>query len=196
MSTTMYFIRHGSVENKQAVMYGRLPGFELSEKGRSEVEKTAKYLADKGIVAIFTSPLVRTFETANIISKQIPQATITHVYDLIETESSHWQGLPFEAVATNVYYEDFLNNPASSEVDENLNQIAARMEKVTEDILAKYKSKTVAVVSHECPILALKLKLEDKSLNTLKNYHLATAGVIKFVFEENGKLSDTQTLSI
>ena len=35
--TVLFFIRHGQVENPQKVIYERLPGFHLSEKGQQQV---------------------------------------------------------------------------------------------------------------------------------------------------------------
>lgn len=68
--TTISFVRHGDFENPDALFQGRLPGFPLSELGRQEVDAVAAALAamkDEPVVAIYTSPRLRTRQTAEII---------------------------------------------------------------------------------------------------------------------------------
>ena len=66
--TTVHMVRHGQVDNPQHLLYERLPGFHLSAKGRRMARATADYMASQpdmaSAVAIFSSPLERTRETA------------------------------------------------------------------------------------------------------------------------------------
>jgi broad specificity phosphatase PhoE len=66
--TRIHFIRHGDVENPKDIFYGRLPGFGLSEEGRRQAQAAAEALRDAPIRAIFSSPLLRATETADIIA--------------------------------------------------------------------------------------------------------------------------------
>ncbi|MDP9227152.1 MAG: histidine phosphatase family protein, partial [Actinomycetota bacterium] len=36
ITATIHLVRHGQVENPKGVIYGRLPGFHLSERGLQE----------------------------------------------------------------------------------------------------------------------------------------------------------------
>jgi len=62
----VYFIRHGEVNNPEELIYGRLPGFGLTEKGEKQANKAGKYLKSLGVApqVIITSPLLRTKTTA------------------------------------------------------------------------------------------------------------------------------------
>ncbi|NMH98000.1 histidine phosphatase family protein, partial [Pseudonocardia acidicola] len=62
--TLVHFLRHGEVHNPAGVLYGRLPGFRLSENGRGQAEKVAKVLAEADLAAVVASPLQRAQETA------------------------------------------------------------------------------------------------------------------------------------
>ena len=72
----MSLVRHGEVHNPEKLLYGRLPGFTLSERGRRQAEVTAKFLRGREVAAIIASPLERAVQTADPIA--------------------HWYGLPVE----------------------------------------------------------------------------------------------------
>ena len=44
--TVVHLLRHGEVHNPDGVLYGRIPGFRLSENGRDQADIVAKALAD------------------------------------------------------------------------------------------------------------------------------------------------------
>ena len=60
-ATTIHFVRHGEVHNPDHILYERLPGFHLSDRGRRMAEATARYLAaspqTNTAAAIYSSPL-------------------------------------------------------------------------------------------------------------------------------------------
>ena len=62
--TRIHLVRHGEVYNPKHVLYGRLPGFRLSDKGIRQAQAVANALADRDIVAVIASPLQRAQETA------------------------------------------------------------------------------------------------------------------------------------
>ena len=195
MPTHVYFVRHGRTENEDHITYGRMPGYPLSQEGQSESNKVGEILSDKNITQIYTSPLERTFETAEIIAKHCGSVKIKHVFDLNETESTHWQGMPSDELFTNNAYEAFINDPNAQIGTENLNQIVARMSKVLGEILTQNKGQAVVCVSHEFPILALKFKLEGKPLTGIKTIHLATGGILDFVFDDQGNFVAAKEVS-
>lgn len=196
MPTQIYFVRHGRTENQGNIIYGRMPGYPLSQEGREEAKKVAHLLSGKQIEQIYTSPMQRAFETAEIIAESIPGVRLEHVFDLNETESTPWQGLPADQLFTNNSYETFINDPNSDVGTENLNAIAARMSGVIRQVLEKHAGKSVVCVSHEFPILALKFFLEKKELSGIKTYHLKTGGVMQFVFDDTGKFVEAKELSV
>jgi broad specificity phosphatase PhoE len=62
--TVVHLLRHGEVHNPAGVLYGRLPGYRLSERGRDQAELVATALADADLVVVRASPLQRAQETA------------------------------------------------------------------------------------------------------------------------------------
>jgi broad specificity phosphatase PhoE len=47
--TIVHLMRHGEVHNPEGVLYGRLPGYQLSELGREMADTVAAHLADHDI---------------------------------------------------------------------------------------------------------------------------------------------------
>lgn len=85
MTTRVSFVRHGEVDNSLDVYYGRLPGFGLSDEGRRQAQRAAVYLAERATrsmppdpaspripEAIYTSPLRRARQTAQILADRLP----------------------------------------------------------------------------------------------------------------------------
>lgn len=66
MTTTVHLVRHGEVFNPDKILYGRLPGFHLSDRGRAQAVDAAAWLVGRlgeRIVHLRCSPLDRAQET-------------------------------------------------------------------------------------------------------------------------------------
>ncbi len=62
--TIVHLLRHGEVYNPDRVLYGRLPGFRLSDRGVEQAEIAAEFLAARDIGYLVSSPLERARQTA------------------------------------------------------------------------------------------------------------------------------------
>src|SRR5437879_3862496 len=95
--TRIYLARHADVENPRRVLYGHLPGFPLSERGRQQAVEVGRRLRDRGIRRIVHSPLERAAETARLIREQLPEPVpMVAEPELREAEFSRYlQGVPF-----------------------------------------------------------------------------------------------------
>jgi len=67
--TVVHVMRHGEVDNPTGLLYGRLPGYHLSELGRQMADRVAEHLASRDITHVVSSPLERAQETATPIAK-------------------------------------------------------------------------------------------------------------------------------
>jgi len=68
VETTIYLMRHGQVHNPTNVLYGRRPGFALSEAGIQQAHAAGRCLADHTVSAIYSSPMERARQTAEIVA--------------------------------------------------------------------------------------------------------------------------------
>src|SRR5690242_2284903 len=67
--TVVHLMRHGEVANPDGVLYGRLPGYHLSELGRQMADRVAEHLSTRDVTHVVASPLERAQETATPIAK-------------------------------------------------------------------------------------------------------------------------------
>src|SRR5256885_1919033 len=95
--TRIYLIRHADVENPNRVLYGHLPGFPLSARGRDQAAELGRRLRDGGLRRIVHSPLERASETAQIIASQLEgPVELVSEPGLREAEFSRYlQGVPY-----------------------------------------------------------------------------------------------------
>ena len=196
MKTTIHFVRHCANLNPDGIIPGRIPGFHLNQEGKNRARKLGNYFKGRPIKFIYTSPIERAFETANIVAEFLPEAKISHAYELIEVDSSSWQGYKLEEVFTNKNYDLYLNDPSTTTVPENLNKLAGRMKEFTLKLCEKHKGGEIVCISHNDPIIALRLTLEEKSLQLLKTFHLSIGSITTFIFDDSGRVTETQYTEI
>ena len=96
MKTVIHVMRHGEVDNPDGILYGRLPGYGLTDLGIEMAEAVAEYFVDSGadITHVVASPLLRAQMSAAPTALTY-ELEIEHDHNLIEAESV------FEGVAVN-----------------------------------------------------------------------------------------------
>ena len=69
-TTIVHVLRHGEVHNPDKILYGRLPGFHLSDLGAQMAKAAAQSLVDRDVTHLVASPLERAQETAEPFAAQ------------------------------------------------------------------------------------------------------------------------------
>jgi probable phosphoglycerate mutase len=93
----LHLLRHGQHDLGGGVLAGRMPGVGLTERGRAEIAAVCARLAGENIAALYASPLQRTRESAEIVSKRLG-LPIEFVDDLIELDFGEWTGATFDSI--------------------------------------------------------------------------------------------------
>lgn len=159
MAQTVHLVRHGQVENPKGVIYGRLPGYHLSERGRREARAAAEHLRDADLGALWSSPLERAQETAAAIAE--PHG-IDITTDERLTESFTWLegvGRTVWAVVRNPANWWWLRNPWRPSWGESFRETQARILPAIEDALAAAGGREAVIVSHQTPVLVARFAL-------------------------------------
>ena len=183
--TTVHVMRHGEVENPTGVLYGRLAGFALSERGRAQAEAVAEALADHDIALVVASPLQRAQETAAPIAARHGLTVVTDP-DLIES-ANFFEGRrmsPGDGAWRDPRVWWALRNPFTPSWGEPYIQVAARMSTAIDKARAKAAGHEAVVVSHQLPIWTLRRYLTGKRLwHDPRRRQCAVGSLTSFVFD-------------
>jgi len=163
--TTVHMMRHGEVYNPGRILYGRLEGYELSDRGRAQAEAVARALNDNDIVLVVASPLQRAQETAAVIAAGHGLDVVTDP-DLIES-LNYFEGRrisPGDGAWRDPRVWWLLRNPFKPSWGEPYKEIAARMTTAIDKARVKAAGHEAVCVSHQLPIETLRRHLDGKWL--------------------------------
>ncbi|OAA26432.1 fructose-2,6-bisphosphatase [Frankia sp. EI5c] len=163
--TTVHLVRHGEVFNPEKVLYGRLPGYRLSETGERQAKVTAEHLAGLDVAAVVASPLERARQTATPIA-DAHGVTLQIDPRLIESRNA-FEGRPFEAGPAVLRYPrmwKLLRNPLTPSWGEPYAEIAQRMLASVAEWRDAFPGRHVVLVSHQLPVWTARRALEGQRL--------------------------------
>lgn len=163
VSTTVHLMRHGEVFNPDRVLYGRLPGFRLSELGLRMAERIADHLGEEDIAVVIASPLQRAQETAAPLARLLGLEVGTDER-LIEA-SNHFEGKTFgvgDGSLRRPRHWPRLVNPFRPSWGEPYVEQAARMRAAVEDARRQAEGREALLVSHQLPIWIARLSYEGR----------------------------------
>ncbi|WP_461107273.1 histidine phosphatase family protein [Tessaracoccus terricola] len=148
-------MRHGQVENPEGVLYGRIPGFGLSELGHRMAQEMSGFWSDVPLTHLRCSPLQRARETMAPTAALFPQLEVTTDERVIEAEN-RFEGMVFgkdnKALRDPRMIRHVLN-PLKPSWGEPYVDIAARMRAAIADAAeAAGTGGQALVVSHQLPI--------------------------------------------
>ncbi|CAN5266415.1 histidine phosphatase family protein [soil metagenome] len=169
VASQIHLVRHGEVFNPEHVLYGRLPGFGLSDLGRQIAQSAADELVERNrpVAALFASPLQRAQESA---------APLSAAFDLpIQTEpriiepTNSFEGMsPHMRNAALRHPQNWplVMNPFKPSWGEPYKSITARMIAALHDAFDSVVGGggDVVLVSHQLPIWATHLEITGQRL--------------------------------
>ena len=165
VETVVHLVRHGEVHNPQKLLYGRLPDFHLSSRGRSMAARTAASFESKDVTYLAASPLERVQETAAPIAEVLGLEIQTN-RDLIES------GNIFEGLRTKGLRSQLFNpirwrhmvNPLKPSWGEPYTEILERMRRAVDKARAEAEGHEAVLVSHQLPIVMVQRWAQGKPL--------------------------------
>lgn len=187
--STVLLIRHAEVENPGRILYGHLPGFVLSARGRKQAEEVGRRLRESGLRRIVHSPLDRARETAEIIASQLdPAPSLEADPALREAEfSRHLQGLPYWQIPIR-RPRWFVHKARRGWLrgDEPVGEMGERILAVARRLAEETPDELTAVVSHADPLQAAWVVLDGRKETDreLMRKPVERAGAIRVVFDD------------
>lgn len=151
---TFFLVRHGEAENNVRSILNSAPikkEYPLTERGREQVAEAAKHLATLEADALYSSPILRAKETAEIIA-QATGLSIQFDDRLWEVGmgrfNEHYQKELLEK------YPDpqMRLNPDQADGMESFLHVRSRLEEFLDELKEKHKGQKVILVSHGDPL--------------------------------------------
>jgi len=169
MNRKIYFVRHGSPIRIKDEFIGRIDS-PLTIEGKKEAMKTGMWLKNQGFLGqVYSSPLSRAYDTAQIIVNEIKKDKIEIVEDLIECDFGLFDGLSINEFKNKYpkefllwYHNPFVNNFPNGE---SFLECGKRFAKAIDEILEKNKNNNedILIVAHMCAIQSYFIVKEIKT---------------------------------
>ncbi len=184
----LIIVRHGETAWNAADIFRGRVNIGLSENGLPQVNLLSQYLSQKTIQAVYCSPLNRAMQTAEIVAR--PHG-LTPIPDdnLTDLDFGEWEGVSRQEVKARYkdLYEKWLERPDLEQIPggESLEDARRRSLKAIDDIMAKYKDTTVAIITHRVVTKILECALLGMDNSHFWNIEHDTCGVTTFI--HNGR---------
>ncbi|TLK50934.1 histidine phosphatase family protein [Glutamicibacter sp. V16R2B1] len=159
--STVHLLRHGEVQNPDRILYGRIPGYGLSELGMEMAERAGKYFGEQAaegakLVRLVASPLLRAQQTAapTAAALELPILTDERVIEA----GNRFEGL--SRIANRLReprYWPYIINPLKPSWGEPYSEQVDRMRLAMQEhrraaVAEAGDGAEVVIVSHQLPI--------------------------------------------
>ncbi len=151
-------VRHGNTDWNQKERFRGHANIGLNETGREQAVAVAKRLAKVPVSFIYTSPLSRAVETAEIIAEP-HHLNLNLLHELIDIDYGDLEGLSLDEAERNysdIYYK-WLRSPHEIKFPggESLEEVRLRASAALDKIISQMSAETVVFVSHKIVISVL-----------------------------------------
>lgn len=178
MSTTVFFVRHGSHDRLGRVLCGRMPGVTLSETGREEARAAGRRLAGEDVAAVYSSPMERTRETAGLMAEAL--SVPVEVDELLnEIDYGEWTGATFDALHQDPHWALWNNEKAVTRPPggEAMIEVQARLRRFVDAVQARHPEQRICAVTHGDPIKAILAHATGMPLDNLGRVEISPASI-------------------
>lgn len=157
----IYLVRHGESAWNVKQLYTGQTDVSLSELGEMQAERAAERLRGVELQAVYVSPLKRAQDTAKPIAAahKLPLLPDDR---LAEIHHGAWEGNPAEVIREQYAdeYHAWRNEPHRAQMPdgESLQDVAQRVERFMQDLLAERADGNVLIVSHDAVLRLIVLQ--------------------------------------
>ena len=184
--TVVHVLRHGEVFNPDGILYGRLPGFRLSENGVSQAKTVAADLADADLAVVLASPLERAQQTAAPIAEAHRLEIVTE--DRLIEATNRFEGKKVavgDGALRSPRYWPLLRDPFTPSWGEPYLLLAHRMLGAVHRARELAAGREALCVSHQLPIWTLRRFVRGQRLwHDPRNRQCALASLTTFEFTD------------
>lgn len=172
----IYLVRHGESTANISKRYCGITDVELTNLGRNQARVAGLNIKGEYITNIYSSPLIRAYETAKIISEQI-NASVKTVECLREVNFGIFENMTWDEMLKS--YKDETDNwiklgfgykfPEGESYSDIINRIGDFIENIEDNSV---------IVSHFGIIQGILLYLKIADSTNLWNYHISNCDIL------------------
>ena len=193
--STVHLLRHGEVQNPDRILYGRIPGYGLSELGMEMAERAGKYFGEQAadgakLVRLVASPLLRAQQTAapTAAALELPILTDERVIEA----GNRFEGL--SRIANRLReprYWPYIINPLKPSWGEPYSEQVARMRLAMQEhrkaaLAEAGDGAEVVIVSHQLPIWVTRRASQGQRLwHDPRQRECTLASITSFEFSDD-----------
>jgi len=183
----LLLIRHAANDWLGQRLAGWTPGVHLNDEGRSQAAALAQRLGGIPLMAIYSSPLERTLETARPIAERQGLAVQVR-QNLGEAHYGEWTGRSLEELQKEALWPLVQRYPGGARFPggESLPEVQTRVVAELEAIREAHQGQTVAVVSHSDPIKMAVAHYVGLPLDLFQRLIISPASVTALAFQRFG----------
>jgi broad specificity phosphatase PhoE len=185
--TVVHLVRHGEVFNPGGVLYGRLPGFRLSEAGEAMAVQAAEALKGRDITVVRSSPLERAVQTAVPIAAEFGVEPTTD--DRLIESDNFFEGKTFgvgDGSLKNPSVWRHLWNPFRPSWGEPYAEIASRVLAAVATARDAATGHEAVLVSHQLPIEIVRRQVKgDRLWHRPDRRRCALASITSLVYDDD-----------
>lgn len=189
--TILYLIRHGETGGNSEGRFQGIVDNPLNEAGIRQAQMLGMAFSLSKIDKIYTSPLKRARQTAQIIAEMYGMDKLTPVVEegLTEMNGGMLEGRKFSELAKE--YPDVIEamqtHPAAMVCPqgESMREVSERMVGTIDRMVTQNKGKVLLAVSHGIAISSYIHFASGKPFEEMTNGMIANASVSKFIFNDD-----------
>jgi probable phosphomutase (TIGR03848 family) len=185
--TTVLLVRHGVTAATGRRLGGRTQA-ELSEAGREQARAAGARLAALPVRAVYSSPLARTWQTAELVAAAVGREPVA-CDGLLEVDYGRWTDRPLKSVARTKMWPVIQARPslAAFPEGETIRHAQVRAADAVEELVDRHKRGVIVAVSHADVIKALVAFYLSLPLDAFQRLHVAPASVTVLALSPGGR---------
>ncbi|HWD52286.1 MAG TPA: MSMEG_4193 family putative phosphomutase [Acidimicrobiales bacterium] len=191
--TVVLLVRHGTTPTTGKILPGRAPDLHLSDHGRTQADQVAERLGEligegkRGPVAVYASPLERTFETAKPIARKLG-LRVRSDRGLLECDFGQWTGAALKTLAKKPEWTQVQRWPSGFRFPggESFLEMQARITSTIARLVHLHRGETIVVVSHADPIKAAVAAAAGTHLDQFQRLVVSPCSVSALAYGEGG----------
>jgi probable phosphoglycerate mutase len=190
--TRLLLLRHGATEHSPEHRFSGRNDLPLSAAGEAQAAAAARRLAgEPELAAVVTSPLRRARQTAEIVAGEL--AVAIEVEDgLAEADFGAFEGLTATEAAER-HPAEFALWTASADAappgGEQLSEVARRVRRARDAVIARHADRAVVLVTHVTPIKTLVRLALEAPASALFRMHLDVGSLSRIDYRSDGAAS-------